>query len=259
MSPPGVAGGGSECKPRQGKGHHSASKSLRSSIVARSAGVSFDARRKRSSASPRSSRAWPTPTPLASPHLVAEFCPSVRISRGLKSNSMNEPHPLQIWAWIFQIITGVATVTVLFLSLKTTRRLKTADVRMENQRRFDQLLVAKDALKSGSSTTAEQVIAYCERFWNLQNDQFRDWRLGLLPLEVFDSWMENRLIDWNLNAVIAAGVTYRKGWEDVKGNFSHTGFADFMEKAVKPNRGLERAIKFHQPNAIRRFFARLLG
>jgi hypothetical protein len=171
---------------------------------------------------------------------------------------MNDLLPtLEKWAPLFQIMTGLATVLVLFLTLKTSHRLKGTDVRMEQQRKFDLMLEAKHALKQ-KGKTEEDVQWYCYRFWNLQADEFHEWREGMLSNSLFRSWMETRQNDWDSNSELGAGMRYQDGWNKVKDKFTNVGFRDFMEMVVSHRHGIDMAFKKYRPNRINRLTARLL-
>jgi hypothetical protein len=171
---------------------------------------------------------------------------------------MNDLLPtLKDWAPLVQIITGLLTAFILYLSVKTAHRLKGTDVRMDMHRKFDQMLEAKHALTKETSTE-EDVVWYCYRFWNLQADEFHEWREGLLSNSLFRSWMETRQDDWDLNPLLGAGIRYQDGWNKVKDKFTNIGFRDFMEMVTSHRQGIDMAFKKYRPNRLNRLTARLL-
>jgi hypothetical protein len=97
----------------------------------------------------------------------------------------------QPYASVVQILTGVLTVIVLFLSLRTTRQLKKADVLIETHRRYDGLLASKDSLMTGDAEAQQQhLTSFFERFWKLQDDEFYSWREGLIGDKVYRDWID---------------------------------------------------------------------
>ena len=173
--------------------------------------------------------------------------------------------PGPILAGYGQIGTSVLTLLVLYLSLVATYRLKMTDVLMENHRRYDALLVAKEKLQANgkSPPNEEKIKTYIVRFWNLQFDEFDCWRRGMIPTSTYTEWMVGRQQEWKANETIAGTWDYQRGWASVKARYTISDFTSFIEMVFYSSgsgeKGVKKAMMKLGPNPWRRFMSALLG
>ncbi len=131
------------------------------------------------------------------------------------------PVGLAVFAQMAQIATGFATVYVLVWSLFHTSHvshtLKKADVFIECNRKFDQLLVEYPHIQN-----ERDAMGFYERFWSLQRQQFEFWRNGLIPDEQYESWMLARRRDFSdvsSSFFNLGGKSFLEAWQQVRVNF----------------------------------------
>lgn len=164
---------------------------------------------------------------------------------------------LQVIAWVAQIFTGLLTVLILYLSLRTARKLKKADVIIEDHRRFDQLLALKHELATKS--TDDDVCTYFNRFWNLQSDEYDNWRAGLIGNKKYEEWLGARIAEHKSKETVGSAKTWtnKRGWEAVKDNYCYDKFNNFMD--VVFDLGAKEAMKIFQPSWRVRLSRRLFS
>ncbi|EKQ71345.1 hypothetical protein OsccyDRAFT_0004 [Leptolyngbyaceae cyanobacterium JSC-12] len=135
-------------------------------------------------------------------------------------------------AQVFQILTGVGTVLLLFQSFRLTKRLKKADILLEFFRRFDQLVDRREAINAlGANADSSH---YYERFWNLQNDEFTLWREGYIDDKTYEGWLAARHDEYHTNGS-TGNMTYKQGWEYAKKYNKDVNFHNFMQKVFDGN------------------------
>jgi hypothetical protein len=166
-----------------------------------------------------------------------------------------QPHPLQILAWLAQIFTAPFTALILYLSLRTTRKLKVADVILESHRRYDLLLAFKDQLNCDDANKRDEHLdSYFERFWKLQDDEFDNWQKGLISNEVYKGWMIARWRERNVKPGNGK-TTYYESWDRYRESTTSPGFPEFMDDVLQ--NGPECAIKKCRPRFLKRLGRRL--
>jgi hypothetical protein len=143
---------------------------------------------------------------------------------------------LQQGAWLatiigamFTTIMSVATVVILYLTLKLNQRIlqltwesKQADVFGEYNARFSRIW----EMRANPNVISNPLVFY-ERFWSLQFDQFSSWRQGFVPEDNFRYWIERRYDDWVEDKPLGS-MNYRDGFHQVVANWRAREFQDFM-------------------------------
>lgn len=171
-------------------------------------------------------------------HLAAQETTPVPSSVSSNTPTSNS---LEKTAQVFQILTGVGTLILLFQSFRLTRQLKKADILLEFFRRFDQLIERRESINLSGSTTDSQY--YYQRFWILQNDQFTLWREGYIEDRTYRAWLDARHEEYRANES-TGNKTYLQGWDSVKTVSLDVDFQKFMDE-VFAGRASE-AMKFYK-------------
>jgi len=132
---------------------------------------------------------------------------------------------------IFQIINGIGTLVILYLTYKHNRNIarltKESDVLMECHRRYDQLLSEARFVEKDREANA-----FYSRFWHLQQNQYEFWMSNVIPFYVFKEWMNARRDSFKTDAPISKYSTYKykAGWQE-NGKLSlNTGFVDLIDE-----------------------------
>jgi hypothetical protein len=175
--------------------------------------------------------AWPSPDSSAS---------------SLNVNAAANVPSLQIAVWWAQIFTGLGTLAILFLSVVTTARLKRAEFMMACHQRYDLLFDLRQRLLKQPNEAETKL--YFERFWQLQESQFKYWQIRMLDNRLYAEWMHLRRSEHDANETVGT-MTYREGWKDVKEHLDR-GFQSFMahvfsdneESAMKRCTGIRRRL-----------------
>lgn len=163
--------------------------------------------------------------------LTALTLPTRAVGQGTTQTqaSSNAPAPtvLATTAQVFQILTGIGTVYLLFLSFSLTKRLKNADILLEFFRRYDRLVERREIINA--SALMPDATYYHERFWNLQNDEFTLWRKGYIDDKTYETWLAARHDEYHAN-ISTGNITYQQGWDHAKKFNKDTDFHNFMRK-----------------------------
>src|SRR5260370_39444036 len=99
---------------------------------------------------------------------------------------------LKLPATVFQFGAFVATCFTLLYSLKMQRILKSTDVRMAFQSRYESVVYE---FKNMVGDDPELARVFFARFCGLQLDQFHAWIDGLVSDYAYKYWMYIRVID----------------------------------------------------------------
>jgi hypothetical protein len=133
-----------------------------------------------------------------------------------------------------------------------------ADVILENNRRYDLLLAFKDTLNSDNlDKRKDHLESYFERFWKLQDDEFKNWQEGMVGDEVYKEWMLTRWRERDLKPGKDIDTTYYESWQNCKGNTSTPRFSSFMDQVFTD--GPEKAMGNCRPRWFRRLGRKLLS
>jgi hypothetical protein len=132
-------------------------------------------------------------------------------------------------------------VVALLYTVHNEREMKTIDLLTHFQQRYDYLVYEEQRKLQAlpEEQARPQAEAFYRRFWDLQLEQYQEWREGFITPEIFSSWMNFRRCEWERNEKVG-GVTYREGWEGFKkylGN-DDDGFSAYMEEVFKNRRAV---------------------
>ena len=152
-------------------------------------------------------------------------------------------------------ISAMIAACGLVFGLRMQRRLKRADVSLEYQRRYDQLVYI-DRLKiekrwnsAGKNATRQSFVkgdaeAYYRRFWTLQHYEYTLWRAGFLPTDTFVYWATRRKEEIDANEALAS-VSYVKELDRAVKGYQGTDFSEFLRMLRED--GVAAAIRAHKP------------
>ena len=132
---------------------------------------------------------------------------------------------LQIAAWIFQILTGIATSLILGMNMATTARLKRADILMECNRRYDSLMDTRHNLMAVDTPKPEDVNYFYRKFWLFQWNQYTHWCDGHVEDHVFKLWLNSdkeRYEEKGWSSI--GGVSFKQSWENVSQSLATKGY-----------------------------------
>jgi hypothetical protein len=135
---------------------------------------------------------------------------------------------------VFSVLIGVATISVLILTLKLNTRSqalakqsKQADVLADFNARFSRTWEMR-----ANADIKDNPIVFYERFWSLQFDQFDAWRRGFVPEESFAFWANSRYDDWVANKSLGQ-MGYKDGFRKTVEDWKDSAFLTFMNTLHK--------------------------
>lgn len=124
-------------------------------------------------------------------------------------------------------------VGALLYTVRKEREMKMLDMLSHFQQRYD--LVVYDVKSKVQAGNARALEAYYYRFWDLQFEQYQDWKAGFITPEIFTSWMDFRNREWQQNEEVG-GMKYQQGWEESRKYLGDEKFSQFMKEVFKGNR-----------------------
>jgi|SRR6266853_3447517 len=144
---------------------------------------------------------------------------------------------------LFSVIISVGSlffaISALLYTVHNEREMKTIDLLTHFEQRYDYLVYEQ---KSNLQAMPEEesrplAEAFYRRFWDLQFEQYQEWREGYITPKIFNSWMRLRHCEWEQNEKIG-GVTYQEGWQGFKKYLGSEddGFSAYMEDVFKNKR-----------------------
>jgi len=154
---------------------------------------------------------------------------------------------------IMQLVVTAATAGVLlasciiaYRSLALSRLLKAVEISMEMEAKFNRL-VHQDG--PNYWTNEPRTRAFYVAFWRLQCDQYKLWRMGMIPSAFIRAWLEHRKEEFIGNQSIVSSetntaptlISYIDGWKFARGKLPNSDFVQFMD--VLQRDGVDLAIR----------------
>ena len=147
-----------------------------------------------------------------------------------------------------------ASCIIAFRAFRLQRELKRIDVVLYFQNRFNTLIYDNSDIK-----TSEGVLAFFEKFWLIQKDQYRLWKKGFVDESTFLRWNAAIKRDFRQhrnygNISPEVQISFLEGWEKSKPAMQDKKFVDFIDvlqsyspqqsiKAVNSNRIMNRLLR----------------
>jgi len=153
-----------------------------------------------------------------------------------------------VFSAFFQAVAVIVSVYLAFHAVKTEKNMKSADVSIKSQERYEDL---KD--RENEVTDRKMAERFFERFWGAQLEQFNHWKRDMIPDSTYYTWLIYRRDQWKKNFTLPKGtppadeaVTIQDSWRRFKDKLpAGSRFANFIDDvmALQDDKGLAREMR----------------
>ena len=134
-----------------------------------------------------------------------------------------------------------ATAFMLYKSLRLSKDSKKVDILVSVTNRYVELWDRMEAARTNPQAPAERLY---EKFWSLQREQFRYWRLGFIDVIDYRFWLKSRHEEQQKLKPIQ-DVSYRDGANAAIKDIGDPDFSHFMDLVFRGE--IDQALTKYKP------------